>query len=189
MIATLRFFGLKLAVVFGSMLLLGVSCGAQDQPYYPGVWGDWQARDPAEAGMNGDKLAAAVEFAKQAENSAPRDLAQVIAVSFANEPFHSIVGPTKVRGGANGIVIRNGYVVAEWGDTQRVDMTFSVTKSYLSTVAGLALDDGLIRDVDDPVRIYVRDGRFDSDHNEQLPLGDLDHIHLSQDRLVELRRR
>jgi hypothetical protein len=56
-------FGLKLAVVFGAMLLLGLFCEAQDQPYYPGVWGDWQARDPAEAGMNGDKLAAAVEFA------------------------------------------------------------------------------------------------------------------------------
>ena len=168
MIATLRFSGLKLAVVFGSMLLLGVSVGAQDQPYYPGKWGDWQARDPAEAGMNGDKLAVAVEFAKQAENSAPRDLAQVIAVSFANEPFNSIVGPTKVRGGANGIVIRNGYVVAQWGDTQRVDMTFSVTKSYLSTVAGLALDDGVIRDLDDPVRNYVRDGKFDSDHNAKI---------------------
>jgi len=32
--------------------------------------------------------------------------------------------------------------------------TFSVTKSFVSTVAGLAFDRGLIRSVDDPVRPY-----------------------------------
>ena len=34
-----------------------------------------------------------------------------------------------------GLIIKNGYIVGKWGDTKRVDMTFSVTKSYLSTVA------------------------------------------------------
>ncbi|MEJ7698382.1 MAG: hypothetical protein WKF71_01860 [Pyrinomonadaceae bacterium] len=33
----------------------------------------------------------------------------------------------------------------EWGDPLRVDMTFSVTKSFLSTVVGLAYDRKLIR--------------------------------------------
>ena len=36
------------------------------------------------------------------------------------------------------MILKDGYVVAKWGDTKRVDMTFSVTKSYLSTVAGLS---------------------------------------------------
>jgi CubicO group peptidase (beta-lactamase class C family) len=45
--------------------------------------------------------------------------------------------------------------VAEWGDIERVDMTFSVTKSYLSTVAGLAIDKGLINNVDDRVSDYI----------------------------------
>jgi hypothetical protein len=47
-------------------------------------------------------------------------------------------------------------------------MTFSVTKSFLSTLAALALDRGLIRDVRDPVRLYVRDGKFDSEHNAKI---------------------
>jgi len=119
-------------------------------------------------GMNAERLSEAVRFAKQAENKASRDLAQVIASAFANEPCNKIVGPTRPRGGANGMVIRNGYIVAEWGDTQRVDMTFSVTKSYLSTVAGLAVNDGLIRNLKDPVKDYVRDGKFDGDHNSRI---------------------
>jgi CubicO group peptidase (beta-lactamase class C family) len=49
------------------------------------------------------------------------------------------------------MIVRNGYIVAEWGDPYRVDMTFSVTKSFLSTVVGVAFDRGLIRDLRAPV--------------------------------------
>jgi CubicO group peptidase (beta-lactamase class C family) len=58
--------------------------------------------------------------------------------------------------------------VGEWGDLERVDMTFSVAKSYLSTVAGLALRDGLINDLQRPVAQWVRDGHFESEHNRQI---------------------
>jgi CubicO group peptidase (beta-lactamase class C family) len=44
-------------------------------------------------------------------------------------------------------------------------MTFSVTKSYLSAVTGLAVDRSLIRSVDDPVLHYVWDGTCDGEHN------------------------
>jgi CubicO group peptidase (beta-lactamase class C family) len=47
-------------------------------------------------------------------------------------------------------------------------MTFSVTKSYLSTVAGLAVDAGLIRDVNDLVAPYVWDGTFAGKHNASI---------------------
>lgn len=143
------------------------TASAQDA-YFPGSWGAWETRDPDQVGMNAQLLAEAVEFAKSAENQDSKELKQVVATSFANEPFNTIVGPTKMRGGANGMVVRGGYIVAEWGDTQRVDMTFSVTKSYLSTVAGLALDQKLIRSLDDPVKSYVRDGKFDSEHNARI---------------------
>ena len=56
--------------------------------------------------------------------------------SFGREPFGDAVGPFKTRGDATGLIIRRGYIVAEWGDPHRVDMTFSVTKSFLSTVVG-----------------------------------------------------
>ena len=140
---------------------------AQDD-YFPGEWGSWESKPAAEVGMNAALLNEAVEFAKSAENPGSKDMRQVVATSFANEPFNTIVGPTKTRGGASGIIVRGGYIVAEWGDTNRVDMTFSVTKSYLSTVAALALDDGLVRNVDDPVRDYIRDGKFDLEHNQKI---------------------
>jgi CubicO group peptidase (beta-lactamase class C family) len=58
--------------------------------------------------------------------------------------------------------------VAEWGEPQRVDPTFSVTKSFLSSTVGLALDRGLIRDVNDPVRQYVLPEHFESEHNARI---------------------
>lgn len=141
---------------------------SSDETYFPGRWGEWETRDAEAVGMNAAKLAEAVEFAKKSENPASRDLSEVVALSFANEPFDTIVGPTKERGAANGLIVRKGFIVAEWGDTKRVDMTFSCTKSYLSTVAGLAMDDGLIRNANDRLKDYVRDGKFDSEHNAKI---------------------
>ena len=47
--------------------------------------------------------------------------------------------------------------MAEFGDTLRVDPAYSV-KSYLSTLLGLAIDRGLVRNVTDPVGSYIKDG-------------------------------
>ena len=66
------------------------------------------------------------------------------------------------------MILRDGYIIAEWGDIERVDMTFSVTKSYLSSVVGLAYDKGLIHSLSDPVSTYVWDGTFDGDHNSKI---------------------
>jgi CubicO group peptidase (beta-lactamase class C family) len=63
-------------------------------------------------------------------------------------------------------------VVAEWGDTTRVDMTFSVTKTFLSTVVGLMWQKGLIRDVTDVVKDYMPPGEpaslFEGPHNSKI---------------------
>ena len=48
-----------------------------------------------------------------------------------------------------------GYIVAEWGEPLRTDMTHSVTKSFLSAVIGVAVDQGLIRSVLDTVAAYM----------------------------------
>ena len=58
--------------------------------------------------------------------------------SFGKEPFDTLVGPIKDRGPASGLITRHGYIVAEWGDPRRVDMTNSVTKTFLTTVVGVA---------------------------------------------------
>jgi CubicO group peptidase (beta-lactamase class C family) len=134
--------------------------------YFPGPGDAWERRDPEEVGMDADRLSEAVRFAEDHETRLPRDMRVALEDLTAGEgPLGEIVGPIEDRGGVNGLVLRHGYIVAEWGDTGRVDMTFSASKSYLATLAGLALDRGLIRDLDDRVRAYVDDGGFDGPHN------------------------
>ena len=119
--------------------------------YYPSLH-DWQRRTPEQVGLDSRKLDEAIAFAKANETRAPRDLELNHYTGNAREPYGEAVGPFKTRGDLTGVIVRHGYLVAEWGEPLRVDMTFSVTKSFISTVVGLAVDRGLIRDVADPVR-------------------------------------
>ena len=48
------------------------------------------------------------------------------------------------------------------------DPTYSVAKSMLSTVAGIAVRDGKIADLDEPVGNTVKDGGYDSPRNAQV---------------------
>jgi CubicO group peptidase (beta-lactamase class C family) len=128
----------------------------------------WQLQDPSKYGMDSTKLDEIVAFANDHETMASQDLAEGIAsVLQAQEPapWNEILGPTKPRGKPNGLIMRHGRLVAEWGDTERVDMTFSATKSYLGILAGVAVARGLIRSVDDPMRDYALDDGFDTPHN------------------------
>jgi CubicO group peptidase (beta-lactamase class C family) len=120
----------------------------------------------APPGLDPAPLRAAAAFALAHETPWPRDLrAHLEAGFFEPPPANRILGPVTPRGGANGMVLRDGEVIARWGDTRRVDMTFSVAKSYLAILAGLAVADGLIPDLDAPVRALVDDGGFDSAQN------------------------
>ncbi len=153
-------------LILVAVLVLPVLSSAQE--YFPGKWDDWESRKPEQAGMDPQLVERAVAFATENQNTAPKDLAAAIWSAFGLEPGFRLLGPTKHRGDTNGMIIRHGYIIAEWGDTRQADMTFSVTKSYLSTMAALALDRGLIRDVHDPVKMYVQDGKFDSEHNAKI---------------------
>src|SRR5258706_10072306 len=121
--------------------------------YYPDA--TWERRTPSESGINPGILKEAMDFAVAGETGAPRDLVMNHYQNFGREPFGYAIGPIKERGDPTGIIIHNGYIVAEWGDPRRVDMTHSVTKSFLSSVVGLAVDRGMIKSVDDTVRDYV----------------------------------
>jgi len=145
-------------------------CNVQSQStYFPDRNAEWE-RLSLDGFRNIDTAAlnAAVRYAKENEYSGERDLRIAILKGFAREPFHYLAGPVKERGGPAGMILKNGYVVAQWGDTKRVDMTFSVTKSYLSTVAGLAWDNGLIGDLQQPVGQTVWDGTFAGEHNAKI---------------------
>ena len=102
--------------------------------------------------MSAARIDEAIAFAKANESAESRDLERAHHVgAFGREPFSAGAGPFQPRGDVTGMVIRHGYVVSEWGDPDRVDMTFSVTKSFLSSVVGLAFDRKLIRSLDEPV--------------------------------------
>ena len=144
------------------LFLAGVS-GYSQHPYYPTA--TWITKSPAALGMDQINIDSAVALALRSENKVERDLRIANHKAYAREPGYSILGPMKPRGGPAGLIIKDGYIVAQWGEVERVDMTFSVTKSYLSTVAGLAIDKGLIRGVDDKVSRYVWDETFEGVHN------------------------
>lgn len=149
------------------ILLLLFPYFSQAQRYFPPK-GEWQNRTPESQGLNPDSVKTAIDYALAHEYTGSRDLRIAILEGFAREPYHSLLGPTKKRGGPAGLIIKNGYLVASWGDVSKVDMTFSVTKSYLSTVAGLAIEHGLIASVDDKVESYVWDGTFEGMHNKKI---------------------
>ncbi len=121
---------------------------------------------PEAEGFDAARLDAAVRFARERETPWSRDLAAVIAGSyFEPPPWNEIIGPVRPRGAPNGLITRHGRLVARWGDTRQVDMTFSVTKSYLSLLAGIAYDRGLLRDPQERVGLTIKDDGFESEHN------------------------
>lgn len=137
------------------------------QDYFPAK-GEWEKRPAQEFKIDQDGLTRAVKFAEENEYTGSRDLRQAILKGFEKEPFHEIYGPTKKRGGPAGMILKNGYLIFSWGDIQRVDMTFSVTKSFLSTTALLAIQDGLIKNSEEKVERYVWDRTFEGHHNSKI---------------------
>jgi CubicO group peptidase (beta-lactamase class C family) len=128
----------------------------------------WQSKTPSEVKMNAKLIDSAIAFAIQNETKTDYDLRVACLKAYANEPNFRILGPTRDRGKPAGIIIKNGYIIAQWGDVKRADMTFSVTKSFLSTVAGLARDNKLIKTTSDPVNEYVQDDNFNHPHNAKI---------------------
>ena len=162
-------------VLWFSLSLQLLSSPATAADYFPPA-GQWQSATPQSLGVDADKLAAAVAYAIASENKAPKDQAIVQATTFgAREPYDQIIGPMSVRAAANGLIIYRGKLLAEWGDTQSVDMTHSISKTFLTTVTGLALDDGLIHSSNDLVGPYLPSDNplsgselFASAHNRQI---------------------
>jgi CubicO group peptidase (beta-lactamase class C family) len=129
---------------------------SSEKTYYFPPAGSWAAHTPEQHGINSAALQEAVSFAIASEVKNPRSMEQNHYQTFGkNEPFGDAIGPMKDRGEPTGIIIHKGYVVAQWGEPNRPDMTHSVTKSFLSTVVGLANDKGKISSVYDTVYPYV----------------------------------
>ncbi|MBA4139627.1 MAG: serine hydrolase [Segetibacter sp.] len=121
--------------------------------YFPAA-GSWQHHEAALT-FDVNKLTEAIQFAKEHETRQPRSMELSQAMTFGKEPFGEGIGPFADRGEPTGVIVHHGYIIAEWGEPLRVDMTHSVTKSFLSTAVGLAVDRGLIKSVNDTVAKYI----------------------------------
>jgi CubicO group peptidase (beta-lactamase class C family) len=131
--------------------------------YYPAPGNGWQRRKPEEAGMDSALLDQAVAYARTQAGTMPADFSTQV------ETFGRVLGPLpKTHGDTGGIIIRHGYIVAEWGDINRIDPVYSVAKSFLSTLAGIAVDRGMIKNVHDPMKSYAKDDGYASAHNAKV---------------------
>jgi CubicO group peptidase (beta-lactamase class C family) len=134
----------------------------------PGHWDDAAA---TAHDADDSALAAAAAFSMQAETAWPRDLSSGLNSDPASNeppPWNEVLGPTRDRAGPNGMIIRHGHCLHRWGDTARVDMTFSVAKSYLAILSGIALRDGLIKSLDERVADTALDDGFESAQNRDI---------------------
>jgi CubicO group peptidase (beta-lactamase class C family) len=140
--------------------------------YVPGHHGSaWERVKPTASGFDPGKLQAAVAFAVASESCWPRTFyypdGRYVGIVEWNEtgPWSEIVGPVLPREDPAAVILQGGRIVAEWGDASRTDMTFSVAKSYLSVLAGVAVADGLIASVEERVGATVKGPWFASAHN------------------------
>src|SRR3954470_23955679 len=101
------------------ILTIGVAFSQKKSPlptvYYPDR-DSWTVKKPEDVGMNSEKLNEAIEFHKQRESKNPKNLEVSHYQSFGKEPFGEGIGPFAERGPATGMIIKNGYIIAQWGE-------------------------------------------------------------------------
>ena len=114
----------------------------------------------------------AIDYAQAHEVPWPRDPAADPARWGVHHddppPYNRLRGPVHARGPVSGVVWQHGREVAAWGEPDRADLTFSVAKSYLALLAGVAQGRGLIPDVHEPVAERVPGIGFESPHNRTI---------------------
>lgn len=83
-------------------------------------------------------------------------------------PWNRMFGPIHSRGPVSGVIWKDGIELARWGEPERADLTFSVAKTYLGLLAGIAHGRGLIKDLHETVFSTLPNIGFDSPHNRKI---------------------
>jgi CubicO group peptidase (beta-lactamase class C family) len=136
------------------LLTICFTAGAQINPYFPTAT-NWEKKAPSSLRIDTAVLNQSIQYALDHETKFPKNLMLTQAMQFGKEPFSDPIGPMASRGPASGVIVYKGYIIAEWGNPNAVEMVNSVTKSMLSTVVGLAVEQGLIHSIDDKVYTYL----------------------------------
>lgn len=141
-------------VLLASPLVYPINILQAQQPYFPPME-SWERKTPASMGVNNSALKDAIGFAQSNETKMPRNLELAQVYNFGKEPFSDAIGPFAERKTSSGLVVYKGYIIGEWGDVFFSEQVNSVSKSFLSTLVGLAVDKGLISSIHDKVGPYV----------------------------------
>lgn len=114
-------------------------------------------------------LKEAIDFALAHEVGWSRDTSGVWGVHQGDPPpWNRLLGPVHPRGGVSGVIQQHGQLLAEFGEPDRADLTFSVAKFYLALLAGVAHDRGLLPDVHRPIAEQLPGIGFDDGQNRQV---------------------
>jgi CubicO group peptidase (beta-lactamase class C family) len=114
-------------------------------------------------------LQEAVRFAQDHETSWTRETGDGWGIHQKDPPpWNRLLGPVHARGPVSGVILQDGKELIAWGESDRADLTFSVAKTYLALLAGIAHDQGLLPEVDEPVGTRVHGIAFDAGRNAQV---------------------
>lgn len=112
------------------------------------------------------KFSKVIAFAKAHESLWDRDASGKFGVHLNERaPWNRLYGPIHSRGPASGVILQAGTELVSWGEPDRADLTYSVVKTYLALLAGVAYDQGLITDVDERVGTRFSGIGFDEGNN------------------------
>ena len=108
----------------------------------------------------------AISFAKEHESAWDREPGGNFGVHQNDPPpWNRLYGPVHARGPVSGVILQQGKEIANWGEPDRADLTFSVAKMYLALLAGVAYDRGLLPDVNEPIGKRLPGIGFDEGNN------------------------
>jgi len=97
-------------------------------------------------------LKEAIQFIEKCETPWSRDASPPWGIHEVDPPpYNRLYGPVHGRGPVSGVIFHKHVMLAEWGQPRKADLTFSVAKTYLALLAGVAFDQGLLPDVHEPV--------------------------------------
>ena len=97
-------------------------------------------------------LQEAIQFIEKCETPWSRDASPPWGIHEVDPPpYNRLYGPVHGRGPVSGVIFHKHVMLAEWGQPHKADLTFSVAKTYLALLAGIAFDQGLLPDVHEPV--------------------------------------
>ena len=105
-----------------------------NKDYFP-EYGNWTRKNPGALNMGEKQIEEAIRFAKNHENKLSINNMQMFTrtASETKEPHDEVLGPVKERGEMSGLIIKDGYIVAEWGDIKET-VTGTACSIVLSSI-------------------------------------------------------